>query len=243
MAVAKADQSYAVPPIIEAIVQIRFAEAVSQSVLRKAQRRLRKGYDNELSQKVVAGKLDISAREVEWDETPQVRFTSGDQADICILHPLGLTWQRNAPYPGWDGFFARVERDVRIAYEVTGPRKVERIGVRYVNRFDLPEGASHRDYITAGVEAHPSLGAAQTYIWRFENTFEGGLMAIVQSASVQPELPNTDAYVLDIDIVARTDLPIKLDEILEKVVSMRKLKNEIFEVLITDLAREVFNAA
>ena len=58
--------------------------------------------------------------------------------------------------------------------------------------------------------------------------------------SVPPELPATNAFLLDIDVSEETDLPINFEQLVEKLEQMRNLKNDVFEASITSLARKSF---
>lgn len=234
---------YTAPPIIEAIIQFVFVDELSEASYRKIIKRLGKAYANHLSLENIQANLDLPKRQANFTVAPQEKFSSEDQADILLVNRNALTWSRLAPYPGWDVFFTRVKRDLEEAHQATGYRKLGRLGVRFINRLDVPRHDSvvrYEEYLAINISLPEKWDVIQNYGWRFERDFPGGLRAIVQSAIVESEVPETGAFMLDIDVVALSDLPTKLENVFTKLSDMRTLKNEIFETSITDLARESF---
>lgn len=138
----------------------------------------------------------------------------------------------------------RVSRDVKIAHEVAGLRKIVQLGVRYINRIDIPLDRPiirYEDYLTINLSLPESWDGINNYGWRIEKTYrEQGFHAIVQSAVIAPEIPNHAAFLLDIDLLRQQDIPSRLEDVLLFLAKMRDLKNEIFELSITDTARASF---
>lgn len=235
---------YSAPPILEAVVQVSFAEPLALNIHRKLTRKLARNYAVTLDQNAVEAKIDFETRRADFHPQPQARLSSDDQADILIVGLGSLTWSRLSPYTGWAVLAERLHRDMQAAHASMGPRKLSRMGLRYINRLDFPiedEIGWYEKYIAINLTLPPQWQIIQAYGWRFERLFDDGLRAIVQSGTVEPEVPGTGAVLLDIDIVAEGEIPIKLEEQLLRLELMRKLKNEIFETSVTDLARERFS--
>lgn len=238
--------AYTAPPIIEAVVQLLFVEPLSNGVYRKLIKKMKRSYANHLDIQNINAKIDFPKRSATFDEQPQTKLSSDDEADIFIIQRNALTWSRLAPYQGWAHLISRVRADLEDAHGTTGHRKLGRIGVRYINRIDVPQEndvVRYEDYLAININLPSYLSVIDNYAWRFERDFPGqSLRAIVQSAIVEPEIPDCGAFLLDIDIVALSDLPAKLDHISSKLEEMRALKNDIFEVSITDRARARFSS-
>lgn len=236
---------YDAPPIIEAVVQLRFAEPVSKSVFKKLLKRLKREYANELPQIAKGASIDFETEKTSFSTEQQSKLSSQDEADVLVVGEAVLSWSRLAPYEDWQSLWERVKREVQIAHDLTGFRKLARIGVRYINRIDVPsegEIARYENYLTINLTLPPLCEAVNNYGWRFEREFpELGLRAIVQSAVVAPEIPRHAAFLLDIDVGAMQDLPTRLDELEPFLGKMRKLKNDIFELSITPEARASFS--
>ncbi len=237
---------YSAPPIIEAVAQLVFQDALSDSIFRKLAKKLKRNYVNEVANESVTVKVDFQNRRSDFDGQPHIKISSSDEADILIVQPNSLTWSRLAPYEGWESFSHRIFTEVKAAHGVTGHRKLSRIGLRYINRLDVPRTGKithYEEYLAINIGLPDELSVINNYAWRFERDFlEQKLLVIVQSAIVEPEIPDTSAFVLDIDVVATLDLPNKIEDIFSKFEEMRVLKNKIFELSIKDKARTSFSA-
>lgn len=235
---------YDAPPIIEAVVQFRYAEPVSKALQAKLLKRLKRDYVNELALQSVEANVDFAKQQAAFVAESQLRLSSQDETNVVIVHPTTLTWSRLAPYMGWVDLSERVRRDVQIAHEVTGLRKIVQLGVRYINRIDIPiDGpiTRYEDYLTINLSLPNIWDGVSNYAWRFEKMDRDlGLLAIAQSAVAAPEMPNHAAFLLDIDILRQQDIPTKVEDIFLLLEKMRDLKNEIFELSITDTARASF---
>jgi len=238
--------TYTAPPIVEAVVQFVFADPLEDGKYRKLHHRLKREYANEAAAENVNATVDFQKRTVNFQGEPQIRFSSQDEADVLVLQKTSLTWSRLAPYEGWERFASRVHTEMEAAYAVTGIRRLTRIGVRYINRIDIPptdDGlVMYEHYLNINLNLPDFFPYVNKYAWRIEREFvDSGLLAIVQSAVVDPEIPNTGAIILDIDVVLLHNLPTKMTGIFAKLDEMRLLKNRVFEISISDKARASFN--
>ena len=235
---------YEAPPILEAVVQFRYAEPVSRAIQAKLLKRLKSKYAHERGDQAIGANVNFEKQEAAFTTEPQTRLSSSDETDVLIVHATTLTWSRLAPYVGWDSLSERVRRDVQSAYEVTGLRKIIQLGVRYINRIDVPIKGSitrYEDYLTINLSLPAIWDGISNYGWRIERPYPDLLsLAIVQSAIIAPEIPNHAAFLLDIDIIRKKDIPTKIEDIFLLLEKMRNLKNDIFELSITDTARESF---
>lgn len=235
---------YDAPPVIEAVIQFRYAEPVSKALHAKLLKRLRRDYVNQLSLQTVGANVDFAKQEAAFVAEPQLRLSSKNETDVLTVHATTLTWSRLAPYEGWDALSERVRRDVQIVHDVTGLRKIVQIGVRYINRIDIPMDRPiirYEDYLTINLSLPETWDGISSYGWRLERRYpDDQLLVIVQSAIIAPEIPNYAAFLLDIDVIRQENIPVKLEEIFILLENMRNLKNEIFELSVTDTARASF---
>jgi len=238
-------QPYAHPPIVEAILEVRFASEVNEAKLRKAHDFIEKRYSDSKTELQVEAKMDFAGRTAAFADRPPVyRLTSLDQTDACVLGNKSVAWVRRAPYEGWTPFCQRVAEELIIIFKALGGPGVNRIGLRYVNRIDVPyvdHIAHYEDYLNFKINHTGLLEPTLIYQWLVVKEFpDTKLKAIVQSAVVEPEIPSLAAFSFDIDIACEVEVPQKADDILLKLEAMRTLKNTIFEAGITDRARELY---
>lgn len=233
---------YSAAPIVEAVLRIDFSNRLNDLKYKKYVRRMKKEYDHHVAVLNREATIDLqNGATIIEDKDISERYTSGDQTDIMVVQPKFLSWSRLAPYLGWDSFATRFDRDLDLFTTIFGHTKVDRIGVRYINRIDVPsENDMFRfeDYLTINIGIPTEWEVIQNYGWRFERLFpESGLRAIVQSAIMPAELPGCGAVLLDVDVATSGEIFSKLGDMKNTMVALRELKNKIFETAITDKAR------
>lgn len=236
---------YSAPPIIEAVVQIQYSDSLSQSMRNKLLGKLKKNYSNSVEQMQVHARVNLANRDAAFIDSPLSRLSSDDQADILIVAPDAMTWSRLAPYENWEQLFGRVINELKIAHVVTGLRKPNKLGVRYINRIDIPlenDLVWFENYLNINLSIPQNWPAISNYAWRFEYPIGLDFTAIVQSAVVEPELPGTGAVILDIDVQTVEAVPARMEDIISKFSEMRIIKNDIFESSVSEKARLIFNS-
>jgi uncharacterized protein (TIGR04255 family) len=179
-------------------------------------------------------------------QTEGFRRASTDQQEITLLMPGSLIVSQLAPYPGWDTFFGRFQRDWLSWKEAVSYNKVSRVGIRYINRIDIPATDSpiimQEEYINVGVQAPDSLGP--TIAYASQAVF--GLPAIQSKLVVNtavvlpPPIPGYASFLIDLDLGREEGVPQRDDMIFALLGQMRTEKNRIFEDCITDKARDLF---
>lgn len=232
-------------PILEAVFELRFSE-VSLQKTSKAVREVRSRYDNQSDETIVEGNLDFQTKSAVFKDLGiRTKLSSSDQTDALHISGSNLVWLRLAPYEGWKPFYERIERELPKVLKALGHPTISRIGLRYVNRIDVPsiDGICYPEhYLSYRIVAGDILEPHDGFMWKIQKYFrDRNLKALVQSGMVNGELPQTAGVTFDIDISVPTDVPSQDRDILSKLCEMRQLKNEIFEGGITAKAREVFN--
>jgi uncharacterized protein (TIGR04255 family) len=163
------------------------------------------------------------------------------------LRTNGLTVARLAPYPGWLEFEGRVQNIWKIWRKHAGAHQMARIGVRFVNRIDIPsDGATPiavESYLNFNVRS-PANNLPPMANFQIQSSYaspDTGFTITLNSAPVPSPLVNHLSIVLDIDIGIQIGTIISDSEMWQKLQEMRKLKNQIFEDCITDQARKLFS--
>lgn len=236
--------SYGSPPIVLAVVEVRFADELSASSLKKASDWLVPRYVNYALEEQVEAQVDFSTRITKFIEIGgHHKFASSDLTQESSISKSNVTWSQRAPYEGWDHFYDRVALELRAISKAILPRPIARLGLRFINRIDIPPSRPdyfpYEDYFNFRIESNENLEPCTHFQWLITKTFpDEGLTAIVQSAILAPEIPGLVSVSLDIDLGAELDVPRRVDDILLKLVQMRHKKNEIFEAAVTAKAKE-----
>ena len=163
------------------------------------------------------------------------------------LHIRNLSFlvSQLAPYTGWEQFKSRIIRDWDTWRSAVSFRPIERVGMRYINRIDLPIAGplvQYEDYVTV-YPALPALLDPCAYhsvnVRVLLKDIESELN--LKSAVVPSPLPNHLAIVVDLDIARMYQTPPSDKELYSYICQARIKKNEIFEACITQKARELFS--
>ncbi|MBD9621848.1 TIGR04255 family protein [Ensifer sp. ENS06] len=242
---------YKKAPIVEALLQLQFAEGLTDADMGRVSRKAESHY----TEKEDMRDFQVAVRVHNGNATPEIgavnpwhRHTSKDGADFFVVNRNQFTVGRRAPYENWEKFFGRFERDYDFFYKTVGFKKITRIGLRYINRIDVPvaeDGSGDiRRYLN--VYPHSPLKVYDKFVAnhvRFEYADDvSGATVVLTSGTVDPELINHVSYLLDLDVIVQKDVPLKREDILDRIESLRAVKNGLFECLVTDEARRLFDA-
>ncbi len=241
--------NYPRPPIIEAVVGITFSHPIKDSVLATVDRRFAKYYpahlENEHTSLLVNRIIGADARPVSSVQEQSIwghRRMSSAMDEIAVLMPDSLTVSQLAPYSGWEAFLARLQRDLALYKRPGIAREISRIGVRYINRVDIAASGNvveHERYLNLYPRVPPELGHIVGY--NMQTTFNLaniGCEATLNTAPVPSPTLGHASFILDIDVYKTAHLPMNDVGILSLLGQMRVEKNRIFEVCITQQARE-----
>ena len=239
---------YPAPPIIDAIIEFRLKNLFSPREQALIVKSLKSGYEKDDEAGEVEVQVSIEQGKIESKTGAEKRvhiLSNFDQTDFCRVEVSKLHWSRLPPYEGWLEFQSRVVRDLDKLPKKVGLPTLERIGVRYRNRIDVPAGDNdicrYEDYLLVNIGLPPMLDPHDGYQWKIEKIFrDQGIGATIQSGVMPSELPKTVAVLLDIDVYVIADLPNRRDDLMEKLEEMHVLKNKIFEACVTDRARDSF---
>ncbi len=178
------------------------------------------------------------------------RLSTDDQADIALVFPNGLATARLAPYQGWESLRDRARANWTEWRRATSLRQVSRIGVRYVNRLDVPiEGEGGSISLARFLEFRPqvpSIGGERPFAGYLQQvTLPTGSalwsVTITSALVTPPPLLKHVSLLLDIDLFRTAEIPGNEDEFWTITDCARSLKNRIFESCITDEARKLFS--
>jgi uncharacterized protein (TIGR04255 family) len=241
---------YRRPPITEAVVEVRLADPIEIDQVEKIKDRLAEDYpvSPQLMQNVsfTAGPDGQNHTEVEFGG---YRLSSLDATNVAIIGQLHITASRLAPYTSWEEFTGQARRNWATWRKVAGWHQVARIGVRYINRIDVPNPDEKPVPIDDYLAFRPVFPEFED--WQGVETFAingSALIAnspfkvILNAGSTPSPLVRTLSFLLDIDISQEGNLPRNDDALWTLIDEVRIYKNRIFEASITDLSRELFSS-
>jgi uncharacterized protein (TIGR04255 family) len=132
------------------VIEIRFA-AIERKDMEAFAKRLAGRYPSQAEQNRKRIRVEIESETLESQADDLIRMASDDETQVAVIGATSLGISRMAPYAGWPELFERFVADWADLKRVVGYRKVERVGVRYINRIDLlmdDRGrVEHEDYL------------------------------------------------------------------------------------------------
>lgn len=235
---------YAKPPIVEAVVGVRFGDALDHAVLQTVADRFLPRYP--VKQDEQEHSFNFGPQGIQVMAGPaKARLTS--DSGILIIGPDEFATSRLAPYPGWDQFSREVVQNLGLLRETTGFRTLVQLGVRFINRIDIPlePGGSASTEVSRFLQIGPFIPAALTGNGMGNYFLSAQILHPTARVTIQTgQLPETliahTSVLLDIDVLCTSVLPQRVDALTEVLLDLRRIKNETFEACISDAARALF---
>ena len=247
--------AYQQPPITEAVIGIDFATSLDSKVLNTANEAFKKNYPVHQFVTEYALAVDIQnqgggAPKAKAELTPahKHRRSSTDMTEIVLIQPGSFIVSQLAPYPGWEPFVKRFLREWRVLKRATGHREVRRVGVRFINRIDVPivdDRAEHEQYLNVFPSVPDLLSPLHAYAIQARSVFPDIKCAMnLNSGAMDSPLNRHASFLLDIDIYRDQDVPQNERRIADLLDQIRIKKNDVFETCIKQRARdELFRRA
>ncbi|MEI8194452.1 MAG: TIGR04255 family protein [Phycisphaerae bacterium] len=226
-------------PIAEAVIDIR-ARAASgweeAAIAKQLQEKLT-DYPHSMSQRGIQGqvKFDVTGppeattKDLGW---MGIAMASADRRNVAEYRLDGFTFHRLPPYESWELLLAEAMRLWKVYVELARPTEIQRIGLRFINRLELPlQEFRFEDYI------QPAPQPPQGLAFPFAGFFHHDTLAvpdypyamnIIRTIQLPQNAGQGVAVILDIDV--GTIEPMEWSEgiIASRLAEMRWLKNKAF---------------
>ena len=251
---------YKNPPIEEALCEFRFAPGQDWdlTIPGKLQGALGDGYSGKpREQKAMQVGLHVQdgkPANLEYGEgLARVQLVAKDGTrvvgvgrDVLSVHML-RPYQNTANIQkgGWQEFEPRIATALDAYWNVAEPSGITQVGVRYINKIALPVVNSVRveDYLNcAYLEINGLPERYANFVSRVEYIYEDEIR-LVLSYGLLGASPHVVDCLLDLDVIwQQNDVPIEREMSLEVAGDLHRRVGIAFETLVTDKARELFDA-
>ena len=245
-------QKYPKPPIVEAVLQMRFGTPLSDGELKRVPHLLASEYPKSKDENEFQLKFRIEKGAPVGTPQPErrdhgSRMLSANDQRMVVIRQGYILYVFQAPYQGWDEFVDGARFVFDTVRDKIGYKEVTRLGLRYINRIDIPlkddELYYPQDYLTIGAWRPPD-GVTEN-MRLFSAVVESDLshdklIARVGTGTAEEAIISHGSLLFDIDIISQVDVPKKPDDIWALLGRMRDAKNAIFESGVTDKARQLF---
>lgn len=170
---------------------------------------------------------------------------SKDETQCVQFNRDGFVFSRLQPYQGWDQFFGEAIRLWKIYLETARPMEMQRIGLRFINKIQLPpKEADFEKYIQPYPEPPFELDIPFLSFFHQDTLAVPGYpYAINVIRTVQPAInPQVEGIglIVDIDVFTTQPLEIKDGVLEERLAELRWLKNKTFFGSVTPDALKLF---
>ena len=236
---------YSRPPITEAVIGINFSSQIPKTALNEFEKKIKTHYSNH--QVISNYNIDLMlSNQISTKSNKQdgCRCSTEDMTQLVVLWPSSFIVSQLAPYQGWDHFYRRFVRDWVLLKKIIGFQPISRIGVRYINRIDIPAEEpliEHEKYINIYPKMPDILQPTTSYALQAAVQLKNiDCLLNINTAIVPSPLLRHASFIIDQDIF-KVDPPQNNDDIYELLGKIRTEKNTVFEACISDLARELFN--
>ncbi|WP_319798767.1 TIGR04255 family protein [Nitrobacter sp.] len=236
---------YKRPPVIEAVIDIRVEGALDQGQLQRLNKDFSASYPFSEESQHIGVELSENAAKINQSFAGYT-MRNAESTDALVLTPASIATTRQAPYDGWERLRAAAEGNWLQWRKAVGRKKIVRIGVRFINRLDIPIPENQLfnldDYLDVGIRL-PAIGLAiHNYAVHLQaNAQEQPFKLVLNVGSTPSPLIGAASALLDLDVFQEGDLPQTEEDLWPYVETFRAQKNHVFESCITDKARELFN--
>lgn len=239
---------YPNPPIQEAICEVHFD--LPSPLSKEQMGRLKPIWEKEYPDQKLVEEKNLSFQISQEEITPPSWQTlghrlicrSGDGKRLVQLSGFFLAINQLKPYPGWEESFRQIILKRASEFQdVLGLMKFKRVGLRYINRIDVPEKPlDWEKWVAIEFPIPKELGlSCRVFQMHFQNELSEGRRLIVNLVTLPPTAASISSLILDLDLIwegTPAELP-SLEKYLELVHGPHRLA---FENYLTDNTRKLF---
>lgn len=239
------------PPITEAVIEIRFGpnERITLDHVKAFAEATKHRYPNQAPLYVMSGQFGVSpegnAKARSTAQAVGLRLTNVEGNRACMARIDYISVSFLPPYTPWPAL-ADAAREAYDKYRKIVPQEqVVRVGMRYINRMNLPlvDGQDILELITT--EPRFPKGIPEL-LSGFETTvylpLEANSGAVIRQRLEPPLSPDQKGvqFVLDIDAFYQAEKGVEESRIWEVLEALRERKNAIFFGTVTDKGLEPY---
>lgn len=235
-------------PIVEALLDIRVQPAEGMTVERLSALvpRFAEAFPEGRPRFRITQQLDVNAETPGLAPTKEIDgyiFTSVDKHRVVQVQPEGFSLSILPKYKDWDELRDEARKWWAVYAELAQPRRVARIGARYINRILLPlPVADLKDWLCTYPEIGSELpqGLAE-YLLRLVVPLKNGMGIITQAIQPRdPTCPDRVPIILDVDAFREAEFTPLSDSLWTAIEELRDAKNALFFGSITSRTADLY---
>jgi uncharacterized protein (TIGR04255 family) len=232
-------------PIIEALVEFQFtSQQWDWTVPGLMYERLERSFPKKRQQNVLQVEMQAEAAQIAQKVKggiARMQFVREDDKALIQVGPDLLAVNYLKPYPNWATFGAQILQALSMYREIAAPTGLKRIGLRYINRVEIPQP---RVEIEEYFHIFPKIPMPQdmsAFLMRVEVplTAANGLLVITMGSTPSGQ-PECSAFILELGFSTVQAESLALESSSAWIEGAHMQIENAFEACITDKARVVF---
>ncbi len=246
------------PPIEEALCEFRFepGQEWDLTIPGRLYTELRAAYPGKPRQQMFTGvALDtgqgapprltfqhgLARVQLVTEEGTRIVGVGPDVLSVHMLRPYQDA--ANPEKSGWEEFRSRIDEALAAYWRIGEPLGVQRVSIRYINKIVVrAETVEPRRYILCAPGDIKGLpDRLSSFVGRVEYTYDDGVPLVVTHAAADAPEGHV-AFLLDIDVIWHGEEAIDRDAAVAKAEDLHEREGAVFEILITDETRRLFDA-
>jgi uncharacterized protein (TIGR04255 family) len=240
-------KSYKKPPIIEAVIEVRFQESLSNEQLEKV-------FLKQKAKFTVQKIEEFGIRLSHNDKTGTQAETSSslvgfklidnaDNSNIVQIKHNSVSVSRFPPYEGWPSLLETFVRYFDL-YTNKKFKTTSRIGVRYINRIDIPfsnDKITLENYFKIYPKFPKKFPDINRFVVNSISPIDSDRMLTINIHSA-PDNPliNHGSFIFDLDVAQMVNLPTTSANLYKLLDIIRDKKDFLFESLLTPACKRLF---
>ena len=237
-------------PITEAVIEIR-AQLPAETDLKTLESmhdHIKERFPEKQEQRFIKADLKLSQKDTPSSlptktGTQGYLFRSREEKKVVQSKIDGFAFNKLKPYENWDLFRSEGRKLWELYSQIASPIKVVRIGLRYINRIEVPLPFNDfGEYLLTNPQIAPNLPQAVSHFFmRLEvPNLDIEATAIITQTMDKPTKTKRLPLILDIDVFRITGYVGKTEEMWQDFEKLRDFKNDIFFNSVTEKAKELF---
>ncbi len=241
------NKQYKNPPITEVVCEFRFElEGVfDQKMVDLFFNEIKEKFPKKKKGQIHQMKFEINPKEQSFNKTFEEfdQFFSDDEKTLIQLDKGRLSIHKLKPYNSWQKFYPLINLVFNSYIKNIKIKSIQRIGLRYINNFIIPLFSFD---IEQYFNLRPAMGKnlPQDLVSFMVGTifaFESGRDNIKVQLLDRMAAQGKTTFVLDMDYFLVNPGSIQTNEITQWITSAHKNIEDVFEAVLKDKTKELFN--
>ncbi len=241
------ETKYGKPPLQEVICEIHFdrSQPLKEDEIEQLRPVWKELYpvQNLAEEKKLGFKISIDGIQAREEHLgSKLICRSSDGKKLVQLAPTLMAVNHLAVYPGWrEGFKPMILSRFSEAHSVLGIEGLSRLGLRYIDRIEIPETPLNwEDWFEFRIPIPDRFrrpgGKVQIH---YDNELEEGLRAVCNIGTIRSEEAGSSTVMFDFDVILAGNA--RGDELPDRLELVHEPQALAFEAFLKDNTRELFD--